>query len=186
MPDLAKKLESLSRKDAIRALGLLYDISPADAWEGGVKPPVARIETICRRIRDEAPEETQPLVDGLFATDNVGARGELARYVLGRYAAEPLMAPYVEQAIDLAEKPDMCDPVTLLAIVAFMVLASPEVKRKERKTKTGTESEIVVTSGLIATIRALHVDKIAEQLPEIVKAIPESILDHFAGIPTGK
>jgi hypothetical protein len=32
----------------------------------------------------------------------------------------------------------------------------------------------------------LHVDKIAEQLPEIVKAIPESILDHFAGIPTGK
>ena len=171
MPDVSSTLSNISAKQAIRALHLLYDLAPPEVWEGGVKPPVARIETIMQRVRENAPEETQPVVDALTAPGSLEDRGALARFALAQYATDERMLPAVERSIELAAKPDMAvDPLTLTAIVAFMVLASPVVK-----TSKGS-----YTGGLVATIRALHVDKIAEQLPAIVKAIPETILARFA------
>jgi hypothetical protein len=172
MPDLDSKLSNIPAKQAIRALHLLYDLAPPEAWEGGVKPPVARIETIMQRVQQEAPEETQLVVDALTAGSEE-ERGVLARYALAQYAVDERMRPAVERSVELAGKPDMAvDPLTLTAIVAFLVLASPEIK-----TRQGTR----YTGGLVATIRALHVDKIAEQLPAIVKAIPETILARISG-----
>jgi hypothetical protein len=168
MPDTIAELSELPAKQALRALNLLYDLAPPEAWEGGIKPPPARVETIVRRMQEDAPEETQPVIDALLSNDNLEQRGELARYVLDQYAADERLRPAVERAVQLAAKPDMAvDPITITAIVAFMVLASPVVK-----TRRGTQ----YTGGLVAAIKALHVDKIAEQLPAIVKAIPQAIL----------
>ena len=96
---------------------MLYDLAPPEAWEGGVKPPVARIETIMQRVQQKAPEETQPVVDALTTTGSLEDRGELARFALAQYATDERMRPAVERSIELAAKPDMAvDPLTLTAI----------------------------------------------------------------------
>jgi hypothetical protein len=162
MPGTA--IQTLATAQAVRAVGLFYDLLP-----GADKPSRTRIETVAARLRDKAPDEALPVVEGMFAPQNTEARGELARLVLERFSTDDQLKPYVDQAIARAAKPDMAiDPVSVTAIIALLVFLSPVIQKDGDKLK--------FTSGLVATLQQLHVDEIARQLPAILKALPESIL----------
>jgi hypothetical protein len=172
MPDIAPTLDSLTPEQAVRAAGLFYDLIPGEAWEGGSKPPIARVEKVAEKVRDQAPEEAQPALDGLFAPQNTVGRVELARFVLNGFAANPALKPYVDQAVETAAKPNMLiDPLSLTAILAILVFLSPTIEHDGKKTK--------ITSGIVATLHELHVDKLAAQLPAVLKAIPQTILEKL-------
>jgi hypothetical protein len=172
MPEAVPSLDSLTPEQAVRAVGLFYDLVPAEAWEGGAKPPIARVETVAAKVRDCAPEEAQPALDGLFAPRNTVARGELARFVLNGFSSNIAFKPYVDEAVEVAAKPNMMiDPLSLTAILAILVLLSPTIEHSAGKTR--------ITSGLVATLHELHVDKLAAQLPAVLKAIPQSIMEKL-------
>jgi hypothetical protein len=160
-------LEALTPIQAVRAVGLFYDLLP-----GAEKPSRARIESVAGKLRDKAPDEAQPAIEGIFAPQNEEARGELALLILERLSKDDSLKPYVNQAVARAAKPDMAiDPLSLTAILAVLVFLSPTIEKDGDKVK--------YTSGLVATLQQLHVDEIARRLPAILKALPQSILEKL-------
>jgi len=176
MSDLISDIDRLSAEQATRAVGLFYDLAPAACWEGGLKPPVARIQKVARDIRNQAPEDAQAFVDGLFDKEKGDARGELSRLLLTSLSNEESLRHYVAEAVALAVKPTMAvDPLSLALICGVLVL-SARIKTVEQGDKKTTEA-----SGLAAVISALQVDKIVKGLPAIIKATPAGVLAKLIG-----
>ena len=176
MTDLASDIDRLSAEQATRAVGLFYDLVPGACWEGGAKPPVAEIREAARDICNQAPEDAQAFVDGLFDKDKGDARAELSRLLLTSLSEQETLRPFVAEAVALAAKPTMAlDPLSLALICGVMVLTA-RIRTVEQGDKKTTEA-----SGLAAVIAALHVDAIVKQLPAIIKATPAGVLAQLVG-----
>ncbi len=177
MPDAVPDITRLSPEQAVKAVGLFYDLAPATCWEGGQKPPPARILTVADGVRDAASDDSQRFVDALFDAGNTEAKGEVARLLLTRLGADESVRPYVVEAIALAVRPTRAiDPLSLTAILGVLFLASQATFKERKKSGDSTEA-----TGLAAVIASLHVDKLAKALPAIIKATPLSVLTKLVG-----
>ena len=177
MPDTISEITQLSPEQAVKAVGLFYDLAPAACWEGGQKPPLARILTVAEGVRDAASDDSQRFADALFDAGNIGAKGEIARLLLTRFAADESVRPHVAEAVALAVRPTRAiDPLSLTAILGVLFLASQASFKETKKSGNSTEA-----TGLAAVIASLHVDKLAKALPAIIKATPALVLTKLLG-----
>src|SRR4051812_38102251 len=66
-------IDALTDEQAVRALRLFYDLTPAEIWEGGRKPSTERMRTVTAALREEAPADIRPVLEALLASDRPGA-----------------------------------------------------------------------------------------------------------------
>ena len=173
---IEERITGLTTKQAVRAISLFYDDLPSDLWEGGRKPPMARVETLSRQVSERAPADVQPFVNALLADDENPARGELCKLLLRQFAAEPRLRPHVERALSLAEQPVMAlDPVTIGAVLLLLTALSTEVsvstKESTAEGKTEKERQISIKN---------RAPELITSLAEAVKALPQSIVQSIA------
>ena len=174
MPD---KIDSLSSKQAVSAIRSLYDLLPADVWEGGRKPAAARVETIAARLQEQSPPEVKPAVEALVSAGDSAEAGQVSKLLLHRFAESEALRPYVDQAVSVASAPAMAlDPVTGGFILAMLLLSS-----KFEKTPDGWK----FTGGAPDILRELRLPELLDKLPAVLKALPESVLTKLMGIGAG-
>jgi hypothetical protein len=165
---------SLTDAEAIRALHLLYELSPAAAWEGGRKPSPERLKTLAEGLAEEAPNDLKTAVATLLDGNNPGGssgRAALARILLKQAAESPEFASSAAQAMTTAVKPEMfLDPITAGLIVALVVGMS--------HINTGS---FRYDTALPDVIKELHLPELLDKLPAIIKALPAGIWEAAFG-----
>jgi hypothetical protein len=174
--EIEGRIGGLTAQQAVRATRLFYDYLPSDFWEGGRKPPMARIETLSKQVSERAPTDLQPFVQSLLAEDENPARGELCKLLLRQFAADDALRPFVERAVTLAEQPVMAiDPVTIGAILVVLTALSTEVSYSTKESNAGG-----VVSGKEKQISIKNrAPELIKELVEAVKGLPKSMLESI-------
>lgn len=117
-----ERIENLSDEQAQHALVRFYELLPEDLWQGE-KLTYSDLEFWHEEIDEAATPEIQPFLEAVEDESNASARGETARVLLTQFAAYEPLRPYVEQAVEQAEVPQMV-PVPVIIIAATVVLSA--------------------------------------------------------------
>lgn len=166
-------IDVLTDDQARQAVKLLFDFIPESAFEGGRKPSAERIRTVTGALRDQAPFNDRPVIQGLLLAERpeqAAAQAEIARIVLRQAYQSSALAPAVARAINVASRPQMAiDPVTGAVMVALL-LATTHFEKKEDGYK------VELGAGAKDIIGALRVPELLDKLPALVKALPSAVV----------
>lgn len=152
----------LTDAQAIRAVRLFYDFSPPEVWEDGEKPSPDFVKMIADALVEQAPADLQPAVAELANDEatQTAARGEVCRLLLSQLRESPAFRTAVDQAIETARKPQMMiDPLTGAFILAILIATAKNA------------------DGLSKVIKALQLKALLHELPAVLKALPEGVLN---------
>ena len=154
----------LTDEQAIRAVRLFYDFSTPDLWENKQKPSPEFVKMVAAALVKQAPADMRPVAEALAADQPIQltARAEVCRLLLSRLHDSPEFQPVVDRAIDDAKRPHMAiDPITGGFILAMLIATA----RNSR--------------GLSRVIMALNLPGLLHELPPVLKALPEGVLNAF-------
>jgi hypothetical protein len=161
---------SLTDAQAVRALRLFYELSPAAAWEGGRKPSPERLKTLAAGLAEKAPADLRPALTALLDDEDpagASARAALARVVLEQGAASPEFAPAAAHAMETAVKPEMAVDAVTAGLVLSLALGISHIKF----------GSFEFESRLPKAIHELRLPELLDKLPAVLKALPSSVWD---------
>jgi len=157
-------LTDLTDEQAVQAVRLFIDVSPAEIWADGEKPTSARMKQIADAMVANAPADVKAQVAAVAQKDPDGGtatQARVARLVLERLRSIPAFAPAVEEAIQAARTPHkfIVDPITGAFVLGILVL-------------TGKYS---FKPGNVQIEPGARIPEILEKLPDVIKALPAEI-----------
>jgi hypothetical protein len=117
-----ERIDSLTDEQAQHALLRFYELLPADYWQGE-KLTYSDLEYWQEEIDEAATPDIQPFLEAVEDESNASARGRTARLLLVQFADYEPLRPYVEQAVEEAETPQMV-PLPVVIVAATVVLAA--------------------------------------------------------------
>jgi hypothetical protein len=158
---------NLTAEQAEAAVFYLHDLIPSDLWQGGV-PAWTSVELAAEELKERSSGEAQAFVSAFLAGGGRDSRGQVARIVLNKLAADPALRPHVEEAIRRSRQPHMAEwPDVIIAWILILPLL-PRIAREDGKTN-------IVWDPTDQAIRLI------DSLAGFVKALPSGVIDAFIG-----
>lgn len=156
------------------AVRLFYDALPPGVWEDGLKPSGERLRSVVVPAVEDAPPELRALLDDANPGTQALQAG-IARIVLDQALAAPHLQACAREAIAQARLPNMAfDPITGIVILGVL-LATTKVDHD-----ADGAYHVHFGAGAADILGQLHLAEVIDKLPALIKALPASLLEHFA------
>jgi hypothetical protein len=163
------RIAALSPGMAEQCLKDFYDQLPAGLFAGG-KPSLADLADVADRVREEAPADLRPFIEGVVDAPGSEARGEVARLLLDQFARSPGLQGYVDEALRRAAMPHMALPLIYPAVILALAAMPSKIELGD--------------DGRLKAIEWNQLGKAADfvkALTGFVKALPEGVRSAVAG-----
>lgn len=160
---MAFDVQSLTAIQAQRAVMIVYDMLPQEAWTSGSKASQSSLEVMVDNLLDVAKPGLAEQVQALIGEGHDELKGALAQQALLTIAGDATLAPIVSDAMARARQPNM---TSLPLVVGACIMALCILPKWERVEKDGQRTTKLVFDP--AGRAALLLEKLAD----LLKALP--------------
>lgn len=119
---LLDQITQLSPNQAQEAIQLFHELIPQSWWADQERMSQEDIDYQAKMIQQHSTGDVSALLEALSNPGNVELKGEIARGLLRDFAGQEPLIPYLKQAVEMAQEPDMfvIETGTLLIVLALL------------------------------------------------------------------
>lgn len=147
---MREQISSFSDERAQQAVLLLFDLVPAESWQGG-KPTLGQVDGLVERIMNAEPTLRSALESVL------SKRGDLARAVLLTLSMDETLQPHIEMAKERSSTPHLLTGLEIAGAVAIVLFVA-----KVRRFRAGPVEIVFDTKNAAALVE--HATELIDKL----------------------